>query len=151
MPRVHRTRPAAIIALVVWLAAAGALADPAEVHVYKSPDCGCCTKWIEHLRADGFSVRATDVPDVTPIKLEKGVPVRLAACHTAIVAGYVVEGHVPAADIRRLLREGPDIAGLAVPGMPIGSPGMEGPDPEPYEVLAFGARGVTVFAEHGPR
>jgi hypothetical protein len=76
---------------------------------------------------------------------------RLAACHTALVGGYVVEGHVPAADVRRLLRERPDIAGLTVPGMPIGSPGMEGPRPEPYEVLAFGSRGVSVFAEHGPR
>jgi hypothetical protein len=143
--------PAAIAALAVGLAALTAAADPPEVHVYKSPDCGCCTKWMDHLRAEGFAVRATDVPDVTPVKLENGVPLRLAACHTAIVGGYVVEGHVPAADIHRILRERPDIAGLAVPGMPIGSPGMEGPNPEPYQVLAFGARGVAVFAEHGQR
>jgi hypothetical protein len=148
----HRPRlPATIAALAVSLAVATAVADPAEVHVYKTPDCGCCVEWMDHLREDGFTVRATDLPDVTPIKLENGVPMRLAACHTAVVGGYVVEGHVPAADIRRLLRERPDIAGLAVPGMPIGSPGMEGPNPEPYRVLAFGARGVTVFAEHGPR
>jgi hypothetical protein len=152
MPSTLRSRLVGALATSAWaLAFAAAAAEPVEVHVYKSPDCGCCTKWIDHLRAGGFAVRATDVPDVTPIKLENGVPIRLAACHTAIVGGYLVEGHVPAADIRRLLRERPDIGGLAVPGMPIGSPGMEGASPEPYQVLAFGPRGVAVFAEHGPR
>jgi hypothetical protein len=151
-PSARRLHPrAAIAALAGALVAAVASAGPAEVHVYKTSDCDCCNKWIEHLRADGFEVRATNLPDLTRIKLENGVPMRLAACHTALVGGYVVEGHVPAADVRRLLRERPDIAGLAVPGMPIGSPGMEGPRPEPYEVLAFGSRGVSVFAEHGPR
>jgi hypothetical protein len=152
MPSTHRPGPlAAVVALAVSLATGAAHADPVEVQVYKSPDCGCCDKWIDHLRADGFTVRATNVPDVTPIKLENGVPEKLAACHTGIVGGYVVEGHVPAADIRRLLRERPDVAGLAVPGMPIGSPGMEGPHPERYQVLAFGSHGIAVFAEHGPR
>jgi len=154
-------------ALVVWfglLVAGPALAGPAgagpgggvasaapvEVQVYKSPTCGCCNKWIEHLERNGFSVHATDVADVTTVKLENGIPGPLASCHTAFVGGYVVEGHVPAADVRRLLRERPDVAGLAVPGMPIGSPGMEGPDPERYEVLSFGPGGVQVFATHGP-
>lgn len=136
---------------VAWFAlVAGAAADPAKVHVYKSPTCGCCTKWIEHLRSNGFEVEATDVADVTPVKLSNGIPEKLASCHTAFVGGYVIEGHVPAADIARLLLERPQIAGLAVPEMPIGSPGMEGPNPVRYQVLAFGATGVSVFAEHGP-
>lgn len=143
----------AVAAIIAWGALVGspAAADPAQVHVYKSPTCGCCSKWMDHLRSNGFSVRATDVPDVRPIKLENGVPGRLASCHTAFVGGYIVEGHVPAQDLRRLLRERPGVAGLAVPGMPIGSPGMEGPDPERYEVLSFGAGGVRVFAEHAPQ
>ena len=145
----HRLFPVAV--LVAWIALGfSAAADPAQVHVYKSPTCGCCSKWIDHLRRNGFSVRATDVPDVTPIKLENGVPLRLASCHTAFAGGYIVEGHVPAEDLRRLLSERPAISGLAVPGMPIGSPGMEGPNPEHYKVLSFGAGGVTVFSEHGP-
>ena len=145
----HRLFPVAV--LVAWIAlGSSAAADPAQVHVYKSPTCGCCSKWIDHLRRNGFSVRATDVPDVTPIKLENGVPLRLASCHTAFAGGYIVEGHVPAEDLRRLLSERPAISGLAVPGMPIGSPGMEGPNPEHYKVLSFGEGGVTVFSEHGP-
>ena len=137
---------------ITWIALASppAAAELPEVHVYKSPTCGCCVKWIDHLRSNGFSVRATDVPDVTPIKLENGVAPELSACHTAFVGGYVVEGHVPAADVRRLLDERPDVAGLAVPGMPIGSPGMEGPNPEAYEVLSFGSQGIRVFSKHGP-
>lgn len=142
-----RTLPLCAALLVL---ASSAPAERPEVHVYKSPSCGCCTKWIDHLRAEGFRVRATDVPDVTPIKLENGLPDGLAACHTAFVGGYLVEGHVPASDLRRLLDERPDVAGLAVPGMPIGSPGMEGPHPERYRVLSFGKSGVEVFAEHGP-
>ena len=144
--------PAYFLALLVWIAPApSALAEAAEVHVYKSPTCGCCSKWMDHLREAGFRVEATEVADVTPIKRENGVPQRLTACHTAFVGGYVVEGHVPAQDVRRLLAERPKIAGLAVPGMPIGSPGMEGPNPEHYQVLSFGGEGVTVFAEHGPQ
>jgi hypothetical protein len=142
--------------LLSFLIACVALAAPLtaatlpEVHVYKSPTCGCCEKWIEHLRAEGFTVRATDVADVTPIKLENGVTPELSACHTALVGGYVVEGHVPASDVRRLLAEKPDVKGLAVPGMPIGSPGMEGPGAKGYEVLSFGAQGVRVFSKHNP-
>ncbi len=141
--------PAVLLAAGLALGS-GASADPAEVRVYKSPTCGCCSKWIDHLKQNGFSVRATDVPDVTPIKAENGLPRPLASCHTAFVGGYLVEGHVPAGDIRRLLRERPDVAGLAVPGMPIGSPGMEGPNPERYRVFSFGSDGVSVFSTHGP-
>jgi hypothetical protein len=138
--------------LLMWIAlAAPAAAEPqAEIRVYKSPTCGCCEKWVEHLRSAGFAVRATDVADVSPIKLENGIPPELSSCHTAFVNGYVLEGHVPASDVRRLLAEHPAVAGLAVPGMPVGSPGMEGASPEPYEVLSFGAQGVRVFSKHTP-
>ncbi len=119
--------------------------------VYKTPTCGCCTAWIDHLRADGFDVEATDLESLAIVKASNGVPRPLASCHTALIEGYVIEGHVPAQDIRRLLRERPAISGLAVPGMPLGSPGMEHPDParhEDYEVLSFGPGGVAVFARH---
>ena len=141
---------ACVALLASVLLASPAAAEPAEIHVYKSPTCGCCSKWIDHLRANGFSVRTTDVPDVTPIKRENAVPPRLSACHTAFVEGYVIEGHVPAQDVKRLLAERPAVSGLAVPGMPIGSPGMEGPNPERYDVLAFDGSDTSVFASHGP-
>lgn len=132
--------------LGAWTASPVA-AETIDVQVYKSPSCGCCTKWIEHMERNGFTVHATDVNDVTPIKLENGVPQRLHACHTAIVGGYVIEGHVPAEVVRRLLEERPQVAGVAVPGMPTGSPGMEGPHPERYDVLSFGgAGGVSVYS-----
>jgi len=138
-------------ALLSWIAlGSSSAAEPTEVQVYKTPTCGCCAKWVDHLRDNGFSVSVTELKDVTPIRLENGVPRRLASCHTAIVEGYIVEGHVPAEDIRRLLDERPKVSGLAVPGMPIGSPGMEGPNPVRYEVLSFGADGTRVFAKHGP-
>ena len=121
------------------------------VEVYKSPTCGCCVKWVAHLEQHGFTVRTMDVPDPSVVKSRVGVPGRLASCHTALVDGYIVEGHVPATDVRRLLEEGPPIAGLAVPGMPVGSPGMEGPNPMPYDVLTFDRRGtLTVFSSHRP-
>lgn len=114
-----------------------------EVTVYKSPTCGCCTEWIRHLERAGFTVAARDVDDLAPIKRQHGVPQALESCHTAIVAGYVVEGHVPADVIQRMLQERPQVAGIAVPGMPAGSPGMDYPDvrPQPYDVMAFRAEG----------
>lgn len=108
-----------------------------EVTVYKSPTCGCCSKWVTHLEENGFDVTTSDMPNVTPMKQRLGVPGALASCHTAVLGGYVVEGHVPADVMKRLFDEQPEIAGLAVPGMPIGSPGMEGPNPQPYDVIAF--------------
>ena len=121
------------------------------VQVYKSATCGCCSKWVDHLRAAGFVVEATNVPDVNLYKLEYAVPSRLASCHTALVEGYVVEGHVPADDVIRLLRQRPEILGIAVPGMPLGSPGMESSNPERYETIAFDAAGnQSVFAVHAP-
>jgi hypothetical protein len=121
------------------------------VKVYKSRTCGCCSKWVDHMRSAGFTVEATNVPDVAVYKQEYGVPRQLGSCHTAIVEGYIVEGHVPADDVIKMLRQKPAIKGLAVPGMPMGSPGMESPNPQPYDVIAFDADGnTTVFASHGP-
>ena len=119
--------------------------------VYKTPTCGCCSGWVDHARLQGFRVVTRDLHDVAPIKKRNGVPEALWSCHTAIIGDYVIEGHVPAADIRRLLAERPEVVGLAVPGMPIGSPGMELPGvaAEPYEVLSFDASGnIRTFAKH---
>ena len=119
------------------------------VDVYKSPYCGCCEKWVEHLQQAGFAVRTHDVNDVPAARQRLGMPERLGSCHTAKVAGYVVEGHVPAADIQRLLKEKPKAIGLAVPSMPPGSPGMESPKPVPYNTLLVQAGGETsIFAKH---
>ena len=127
----------------------GALAHGTEVTVYKSPTCGCCNAWIKHLEANGFAVRAHNVNDLDAYKRRHGVTPQLAACHTALVDGYVVEGHVPAADIKRLLAERPKVKGIAVPGMPMGSPGMEGPIKEPYSTVTFDDAGrTTIYARH---
>lgn len=129
-----------------------ASADMPEIVVYKTPSCGCCNGWVEHLREAGFAVDARDVRDLMTVKHDAGVPTGMSSCHTAIVDGYVVEGHVPAEHVADMLEERPDIAGIAVPGMPIGSPGMEGPNPEPYQVLSFAHDGTSgVFADVDPR
>jgi len=123
----------------------------AAVQVYKDPTCGCCALWVEHLRKAGFTATVTDVDDMAAIKAKHGVPGRVRSCHTALVGGYVLEGHVPAEDVQRLLRQRPGIVGVGVPGMPIGSPGMEvaGVKPQKYDVLAFNKAGETqVFASH---
>lgn len=119
---------------------AGGPSVAADLVVYKSPTCGCCNGWIEHMREAGHTVQAVDVPryaELQSLKRERGVPGDLGSCHTAVLEGYTLEGHVPAEVVERLLRERPDIKGLAVPNMPIGSPGMEGPNPRPYQVIAF--------------
>jgi len=121
------------------------------VQVYKDPTCGCCALWVEHLRKAGFTATVTDVEDMTALKTKHGVPPRARSCHTAVTGDYVIEGHVPAADVQRLLKERPSVVGIGVPGMPIGSPGMEvaGVKPQPYDVLAFDKAGqTTVFASH---
>jgi hypothetical protein len=121
------------------------------VQVYKDPTCGCCAIWVEHLRKAGFTASVNDVGDLNAVKTKYGVPQRARSCHTAFVDGYVIEGHVPAADVQRLLKQRPAVVGLAVPGMPIGSPGMEvaGMKPQAYDVLAFDKAGqTTVFASH---
>lgn len=109
--------------------------------VYKDPNCGCCNGWVEHVRAAGFEATVRGDGDLAAVKKRLGVPDPLASCHTAEIGGYVIEGHVPAAAIQKLLAERPQATGLAVPGMPIGSPGMEGENPEPYEVVLFGESG----------
>ena len=97
----------------------------AAVRVYKDPTCGCCALWVEHLRKAGFAATVTDIEDMTSIKTKHGVPAKVRSCHTALVDGYVLEGHVPAEDVQRLLKQRPAVVGIGVPGMPIGSPGME--------------------------
>ena len=117
--------------------------------VYKTPTCGCCKLWIDHMTAAGFQVRAVDMEDITEVKQASGVPMRLRTCHTAIIDGYVVEGHVPADLVKKMLAEKPKVAGIAVPGMPVGSPGMEqGSQKDPYDVLLFDKTGkTTVYAK----
>ncbi|MEO7219317.1 MAG: DUF411 domain-containing protein [Gemmatimonadaceae bacterium] len=119
--------------------------DPTTIKVYKDANCGCCNKWVEHLASNGFKVETMDMPDLSLLKQKHGVTAELQSCHTAIVDGYVVEGHVPADVIRKMLKERPSIAGLAVPGMPIGSPGMEGGTKERYDVLTFDRAGRTTI------
>jgi hypothetical protein len=118
------------------------------VVVYKDPSCGCCTKWVEHMRQNGFRVETHDTSGVDGIKDGAGVPAGARSCHTGMVGGYAIEGHVPAEAVRRLLREHPaGVAGLAVPGMVTGSPGMEGPNPQHYDVVAFTKDGRTSVYE----
>lgn len=124
-----------------------------RVTVYKDPTCGCCAKWVGHLGQHGFVATVTEVANVDDVKTKNHVPGQARSCHTALVNGYVIEGHVPAADIQRLLKERPaGVVGLAVPGMPVGSPGMEVPGvkAQPFNVVAFDKAGrTTVFATHG--
>ncbi|MBB4285405.1 DUF411 domain-containing protein [Roseospira goensis] len=141
---------AASLLLPLAAQAAGPAEDPA-VTVFKSPTCGCCTAWGDHLRANGFTVIEKDTDDLMGIKTLAGVPNTLSSCHTASVDGYVIEGHVPAADITRLLDERPEAAGLAVPGMPPASPGMDVPEyaGAPFKTLLFAGDGSTsVYAQH---
>ncbi len=119
------------------------------VTVYKSPTCGCCSKWVEHLESNGFVVEAKNSNKLDSIKRELGIEPQFQSCHTAKIGNYVVEGHVPAADIKKMLAEKPDIDGLAVPGMPMGSPGMEGPRKDNYDVLAIkNGTSPTVYNSH---
>jgi len=144
------TRRAAIAAVPLMFAAYAEAAAPIVIQVVKSPSCGCCSLWVAHLRRAGFHVRVADVADVGPTARRLGVPDDLRSCHTASVGGYAIEGHVPAGDIVRLLRERPAAAGLAVPGMPMGSPGMDqGGRREPYRTILFTRAGRrSVFASH---
>jgi hypothetical protein len=118
-------------------------AKPIPIKVYKTPTCGCCKSWVEHLQKNGFSVETVNMPDLSAVKTKYGVKPALQACHTAVVGNYVVEGHVPADLIRKLLTERPKVAGVAVPGMPMGSPGMEGAFNQRYDVYTFDAKGKT--------
>lgn len=119
--------------------------DLPKMAVHKRPDCNCCSRWVDHLKENGFEVSASDAPDLATIKDDASIPDSLRSCHTAFVGDYTIEGHVPAEVIKRMLQEQPDITGLTVPGMPIGSPGMEMPgrEAESYEVIAFTKDGST--------
>ena len=137
------TRRCVLIAGAASMLPFGTLSAAAEpiVTVHRDPNCGCCLGWVQHLQKAGFPTKVLETRDVDAVKTRLGVPDDLAACHTAEVAGYVIEGHVPAAALQRFLADKPNASGLAVPGMPIGSPGMEGGNPEPYEVVLFGPAG----------
>ena len=137
-------------AVAILLLGVGSLATAAEVvTVVKSPYCGCCEKWVEHLRQNGFAVEIQDVTDVPAARRKLGMPDQYASCHTAKIGKYLIEGHVPATDIRRLLKERPTVVGLAVPSMPPGSPGMESDRPVPYQTLVVQRDGsARVFARH---
>ena len=137
-------------ATVAALAIPSLAADVPLMRVTKDPSCGCCVGWVDHLRKAGFPVEVTESAKVNRLKVHLGVPRDLAACHTAEIDGYVIEGHVPADAIKRLLAERPQAKGLAVPGMPVGSPGMEveGVEDDTYDVVLFGAAGRTTFARY---
>jgi hypothetical protein len=142
-------RQIAAIAFIAWLGTGhphgqgkGAAPLSVDVQVYKQPGCGCCELWARHMRAAGFRVTVTEASDVDAMKRRNGIPANLRSCHTSVVSGYRVEGHVPIDVVRRMLTEKPAVSGIAVPGMPIGSPGMEsGGRGEPYDVVAFDAEG----------
>jgi len=140
------TQPSAV------MATATANADLPSILVYKTEGCGCCNGWVEHLEAAGFQVDPRNVRDLMSVKRDAGVPVVQSSCHTALVDGYVVEGHVPAYVVKQMLAERPEITGIAVPGMPTGSPGMEGLGAKPYQVNAIDRQGRTsVYAVVDPR
>lgn len=131
------------------LAAAPAAAQVRRMTAYKTPWCGCCDGWVVHMRAAGWTVDVVEREDLAPIRARHGVPDRFAGCHTAVVGPYAVEGHVPASDVARLLRERPEAVALAAPGMPAGSPGMEAAGREPYVTLLIDRNGrATVFGRH---
>jgi hypothetical protein len=129
----------------VFAATRGRAAEEQIVTVYKDPSCGCCSGWVSHLQQAGFTVKSIETADLEPVKTRLGVPTNLTACHTAQIGGYIIEGHVPAIALRRLLDDKPTAVGLAVPGMPIGAPGMEGGSPELYEVIIFGSAGRRTY------
>jgi hypothetical protein len=120
-----------------------AQAKAVEATVYLTPTCGCCGKWVEHLQAAHFSVKREVTTELEAVPARARVPKHLRSCHTAVIGPYLVEGHVPVDVVQKMLKEQPKIAGIAVPGMPIGSPGMEGPNPRPYSIVAFKADGTT--------
>ena len=136
-----------VLALTTAFASDGLVKD---IVVYKNPECGCCTKWVKYLQDNNYNVTIEHTRDVLAVKKRLGVPEKLAACHTAVIDGYVVEGHITHRDIKRLLLFRPDVKGIAVPGMPIGTPGMEsGSTVQSYNVMSFDQQGtVEVFVEH---
>lgn len=134
-----------IVVSALVVPSVSSFAQTPAVLVHKNPNCSCCAGWVRHLKDAGFAVTVEETADLQPVRKRLGVPADLAACHTAEVDGYVLEGHVPAAAVRRLLEERPTAIGLAVPGMPAESPGMEGGVPQRYDVVLFGATGQRPF------
>jgi hypothetical protein len=140
---------AAIASLILLAISSPSQSSGALVTVFKTPTCACCGKWVEHLRANGFTVKVQEVNDTSGYEKQYRVPGTVVSCHTAVVNGYTIEGHVPASEIKRLLNERPKAVGLAVPGMPVGSPGMEAAHSEAYSVLVFDESGHTsVYARY---
>jgi hypothetical protein len=137
------TRRCVLIAGAASMLQFGTLSAASEpvITVHRDPNCGCCLGWVQHLQKAGFPTKVLETKDLDAVKARLGVPDDLAACHTAVISDYVIEGHVPAVALKRFLAEKPNATGLAVPGMPVGSPGMEGGKPEPYEVILFGPAG----------
>jgi hypothetical protein len=142
-PRLKRLFGSLLVALPLAASAAAPV-----VEVYKSATCGCCEEWIKHLRANGFTVNPHDVPNPAGYRAKFGIPDQLGSCHSAMVQGYALEGHVPASDIKRLLAMKPKAKGLAVPGMPSGSPGMEAPQRDAYDVVLVQDGGKTTVYKH---
>lgn len=140
----------AFLALAAASAFVASAANAAQLTVHKSPYCGCCAKWIEHVEKHGFTVKVIETEDMAAVKKRLGVPDKMASCHTTQVGGYFIEGHVPAGDIKRLLAQKPKAAGIAVPGMPAGSPGMEaGGQKQPYATMLVGMDSKSsIFARH---
>src|SRR6185436_15898561 len=125
-----------VLSTTTLLAQAKKTPAKVPITVYKTPTCGCCGKWVEHMEANGFKATVVNLPDTSAERTKAGVPARLGSCHTSVVGGYAIEGHVPAADVTRLLKEKPAVAGVAAPGIPAGSPGMDVPNSPPYDVIA---------------
>lgn len=142
-----RTTRSVLIAAALAFPVAACHAQPV-VDVYKTASCGCCKAWIKHLESNGFTVRAHDVDDTSPMRAKFGIPEQYGSCHTAKVGKYAIEGHVPASDIKRLLGSKEKATGLSVPGMPMGSPGMEGPHKDAYEVMLIKGGKATVYSRH---
>lgn len=131
------------------LTTSAAAQTPPTLEVFKSPYCGCCGQWVEHMKKAGFKVKINEVTDISASRRQLGMPEKYGSCHTDRIGNYLVEGHVPAADVKKLLREKPKAVGIAVPGMPLGSPGMESVKPMPYQTLLVQSNGDnTVFAQH---
>jgi hypothetical protein len=148
---INRLLSLAVGLLIFSLVGISHAADPPKILVYKSPTCSCCEDWIDHLKAEGFDVTFEDRDDMDVVKAWQGVPQRLGSCHTALVDGYVIEGHVPAADIKRLLAEKLKVVGLSAPGMPQQAPGMQDASlpPKNYDIISFDAKGqMQVFSRY---
>jgi len=142
----------ALVALIVWPGAPETMAEEADIVVYKTPSCSCCIEWVKHLEAAGMDVSVVNVSTTQPIQTRVGVPRALGSCHTAVIGDYWIEGHVPADLVLKLAADKPDnIRGLAVPGMVVGSPGMEGPNPSTYDIVALdsNARAIVYATREG--